>query len=64
MSVESITTASFRALGLAARATPPDLAPWRRETEYGVSGLDQLGPVYERLLDRVDALLCRVRIRD
>jgi len=33
---------------------------WRRENEYGVRGLDQLAPVDERLLDRLDALVCRI----
>ncbi len=37
---------------------------WRRETEYGVSGLDQLPPVDERPLDCFDALVCRILHRD
>jgi hypothetical protein len=37
---------------------------WRRENEYGYSGLDQLAPVDVRLLDRFDALICRVFHRD
>jgi hypothetical protein len=37
---------------------------WRRETEYGRSGLDQLAPVDSRPLDRFDALICRIFHRD
>jgi hypothetical protein len=37
---------------------------WRRGNEYGVRGLDQLAPVDERLLDRFDALVCRILHRD